>query len=375
MTNDETVLVYAHIGDLHLTEANAENARDLQAIVAELSTFGDGLAFVYVPGDNADNGQPEQYALARRLLAPLPVPVHVITGDHDMAGGSLDAFYAELGAERLPKAVGAGGVRCLFLDISGPGGGGPNFRLGEAQYRWLVDELRAVADTKRSCAIFMHTYPADLRGDGETRAINEALAAREVLLVDIGHTHYNELVDDGRTILAATRSTGQIEEGPVGYALVTIDRRAVLWRFREPGLDAPVVLINAPADRRLATDPEDGSHAPRGDACEVCVSVLGPRAINACTCRVDGAPPTPMRAIAPGRYVASIAVPADARSLRVEARADDGTVGSESIDFADAAHFATERRADGSDADAIGAWPERGILGTRLGPNRNGRQW
>jgi len=28
-----------------------------------------------------------------------------------------------------------------------------------------------------------------------------------------------------------------------------------------------------------------------------------------------------------------------------------------------------------ADADAIGAWPEMGILGTQLGPNRNGKKW
>jgi Icc protein len=30
---------------------------------------------------------------------------------------------------------------------------------------------------------------------------------------------------------------------------------------------------------------------------------------------------------------------------------------------------------DGSDADALGAWPERHLLGTRSDPNRNGKQW
>jgi hypothetical protein len=29
----------------------------------------------------------------------------------------------------------------------------------------------------------------------------------------------------------------------------------------------------------------------------------------------------------------------------------------------------------GSDAGSIGAWPERHLLGTQLGPNRNGRKW
>ncbi len=28
---------------------------------------------------------------------------------------------------------------------------------------------------------------------------------------------------------------------------------------------------------------------------------------------------------------------------------------------------------DGSDAASVGAWPENGIFGTQLGPNRNGK--
>jgi 3',5'-cyclic-AMP phosphodiesterase len=33
------------------------------------------------------------------------------------------------------------------------------------------------------------------------------------------------------------------------------------------------------------------------------------------------------------------------------------------------------RCADGSDADAIGVWTEKGIFGTQLGPNKYGRKW
>ena len=36
---------------------------------------------------------------------------------------------------------------------------------------------------------------------------------------------------------------------------------------------------------------------------------------------------------------------------------------------------ASRRHADGSDADRVGAWPERGIFGIQLGPNRNKREW
>ncbi|MGA7807689.1 MAG: metallophosphoesterase, partial [Bradyrhizobium sp.] len=33
------------------------------------------------------------------------------------------------------------------------------------------------------------------------------------------------------------------------------------------------------------------------------------------------------------------------------------------------------RMPTGSDLNSIGAWPERHLLGTQLGPNRNGRKW
>lgn len=371
----EDVLIYAHIGDLHITHAHEDNARDLAAIVDAIGRdLGDALDFVYLPGDNADNGTPEQYALVAREIGRLRVPVHVITGDHDMEPGALDNFYAMPGVAQLPKAIDAGGVRCLFLDICGPGTGGPDFRLGAAQAAWLSKALAQATREVKRCAIFMHSYPADLRGDGETGAINAAFAAREVLLVDMGHTHYNELANDGRTIFSATRSTGQIEEGPVGYSIVAIDRRSVSWRFRLLADTGPVVLITAPADRRLANDPDDSDHVP-GATCEVRAHVISPRRIVSCTCGIDGGPEVAMREVAPGRWLASLELPPGSATIGVEAKDDAGGIGTESIEVARAEDLAREHRADGSDADHVGAWEARHILGTQLGPNRNGRKW
>lgn len=375
MARNDDVLVLAHIGDLHLTTEDQQNYRDFQAIVSEIADdLADAIDFVYVPGDNADNGLPEQYALVSRELARLPMPVHIITGDHDMEPGSLDNFYEALDAAPLPMAVDAGGVRCLFLDICGPGSGGPDFRMGLSQSIWLADELKRAATTGRRCAIFMHSYPADLRGDGETSAINKAFEAREVLFVDMGHTHYNELANDGRTIFSATRSTGQIEEGPAGYSITTIDRRVVSWRFKELGGALPTVLITAPADRRLATDAEDADHLPIS-ACEVRASILHARPILSCTCRFDDGPKMQMHRIADSRYTLETLLPDGATGITVEAENDQGIKGAESIEIATSRHIEAERRADGSDADAVGAWEERGIFGTQLGPNRNGKKW
>jgi len=150
-------------------------------------------------------------------------PVHLIAGDHDMERGSLDGFYAGLGAEQLPKAITVRGVRCLFIDVNGSGSGGPDFRLGGDQIQWLEKELKGVDERGETAILFMHTYPADLKGDGEAEALKRLLAANNVALVDMGHTHYNELSNDGPTVFAATRSTRQIEEGLVGYSIITID--------------------------------------------------------------------------------------------------------------------------------------------------------
>lgn len=375
MAKPGDLLIYAHLGDLHLTTEHEDNVRDLRAIVGEITTdLAGAIDFVYLPGDNADNGLPAQYALAVRELARLPMPVHIVTGDHDMEPGGLDNFYASLDVERLPKAIEAGGVRCLFLDICGPGTGGPDFGLGAPQREWLARQLRQAEADGRRCAIFMHSYPADLRGEGETAAVNAAFEAREVLLVDMGHTHYNELANDGRTIFAATRSTGQIEEGPVGYSLVAIDGRTVSWRFKPLGGPRPLVLLTAPADRRLATDAGDPDHVPRG-RCEVRASVFGRRPLRRVTCRVGDRLPVPMASPMTSRYALEVDLPDGATTIRVEAEDDIGQRGHETIEIATELHLAATRMADGSDADAVEAWPERGLLGTQLGPNRNGRKW
>ncbi|WP_245442928.1 metallophosphoesterase family protein [Methylobacterium terrae] len=359
-------LAFAHIGDLHLTGAETDNARDFSAIVAQLNEV-DGLDFVFLPGDNADHGRPEQYALVRAGLDRLRLPVHVITGDHDVEGGGLDAFYAGLDVPRLPYAVDVQGVRCLFLDMCGPGSGGPDFRLGPDQVAWLAAELERAGGS--DCALFMHGYPADLRGEGEAARVADLVHRGPVRLVEMGHTHYNELANDGRTVYAATRSTGQIEEGPVGYAVAALDGGVVSWRFKELARPWPFVLVTAPADRRLA---HDAGHVV-GERFTLRALVLGPA--DAVAFRIDDGPWQPMARPEGARcHEARVTWPAGARTIAVRAKAA-GAEDTDVIEPATDPDGLPGSRGIGSDADALGAWPGRGLLGTQLGPNRNGRQW
>ncbi|KQP16494.1 metallophosphoesterase [Methylobacterium sp. Leaf93] len=367
----DDILAFAHIGDLHLTEEHLQNARDFLAIVAQLNAV-EGLDFAYLPGDNAENGLPEQYALVRQGLAGLSLPVHVVTGDHDMESGSLDAFHAGLGARPLPYATDISGIRCLFLDMCGPGTGGPDFCLGDAQLAWLEGEIQLAERDGLDCALFMHSYPADLKGEGEAARVGNLVSRSRVRLVEMGHTHYNELANDGRTIFAATRSTGQVEEGPVGYAIAAIDGGVVSWRFKELVEPWPFVLVTAPADRRLA---HDDWHRVR-DTVEVRALVLGASAVTACEVSVDGGPWQAMtRADGDRRYCASIPWDAAARRLTVRASDAAGGTGQDVVEPATDRSRLPVSKGIGSDADSIGAWPEKGLLGTQLGPNRNGRHW
>ena len=367
------VLAFAHIGDLHLTDAKQRNFTDFLAIIAQIEIECAGVIdFVVLPGDNADNGLPGQYTLAATALKMLSVPVHILPGDHDMEGGGLDAFYRVLGADTLPKAVTVRGARCLFLDISGPGEGGPDFRIGSGQAVWVERELREAGERGEQSLVFMHSYPDDLKGEGETEAFNRLIEAHDVALVDMGHTHYNELANDGRTIFAATRSTGQIEEGPVGYSIATLDGGVVSWRFKALDDAFPFVLITSPADHRLLR----GTHQAVNGRAEVRAVVMGSRAIVNVACQSEDGEWMPMTR-QPGErvWVASLPVPAERRLATLTVRAIDvtGRPGQHTIRVATPSYAPPDRVRNGSDAASVGAWPENGILGTQLGPNRNGR--
>jgi hypothetical protein len=238
---------------------------------------------------------------------------------------------------------------------------------------WLRGQLSTVPPGTE-IALFVHTYPADLRDAAECQEFTTLLAQHRVALVDMGHTHYNELANDGTTIYAATRSTGQIEEGPVGFSLVSLDQGVVSWRFKPLDAAFPFVFITAPADYRLLR------HAGQAVGAQFTVRavVLGANEVQLVTYWLgdDDSPRYPMQRDAAGVWTATASLPAGAPArlpLTVEARDATGRPGRHQLRLALAPYQPPPRPAAGSDAASIGAWEENGILGTQLGPNRNAR--
>ena len=341
------------IRDLHVAAEGDRCLQDLRETVSIAhSTFADGVDFAFLTGDNANEGTAAQYRLIRRSLEGLALPLRIIAGDHDVAPGNRDAYRDVLGAHLLPRAETVRGVRCIFLDIVSAGSGGPDLRLGELQRTLLTQELAAAERLDLAVALFMHAF-ADLReADGEITAL---FAQHRVAVISTGHTHYNKIQIDGRTISIAVRLTGQVEEGPVGFALMAVEAGAIAWRFRMLQDPSPFCIVTVPTHPRLPT---------------------------AGSCRIAAGPPLAMTwqagrgtmsvwqevvAVSPGRMGVTVLVEDGT------GRTDEDTV-TAWIDGAGPLPPMI-RQGDGTARFSVGARPEKGIRGGQLGPNRNGRAW
>lgn len=376
--SERAFVSWVHFGDLHITGEREQNYRDLLALVAEVNAHlagPGGVRFVFLPGDNADNGTEAQYRLILRALDGLCLPVQALPGDHDIQGGDLRSFCRWLEPVLLRSQT-FGHCRCVFLnavDIEGTKG----FDFGPLQLIYLEDELTAAARLGQRAAVFMHTYPSELAFAGPTVA---SLLRRHdhVRVVEMGHTHYNEVANDGRLIYAATRSTGQIEEGPVGFSVTCLDGDTVSWKFKALVDPWPLVMITSPADQAFLTSalgPVSGRVEVRARAW------AGNGGVVHAACRVDDGPFYPMRRTdeaGPWRWQWDSTGFADGpHELTVRAETTLGRTGEDTITVRcnQAGRYDPLPRAEVDMENAIGAYPAKGLLGTRLGPNKNGHPW
>lgn len=372
---DATGLVsWVHFGDLHMTTRAEQNYRDFRSLIDGVNeVLADSVSFGYLPGDNADHGEEAEYGLVREELDRLSLPWFAMVGDHDVHLKSHGNFLRYM----MPQAfysfeVGA----CRFFALDSFVSDHPReFDVSEVQLEWLAHELKLASVARKHRIVLLHCYPSEL--GKSTEPLQKLLREHEVCLVDMGHTHYNEIANDGCTLYTATRSTGQIEEGPVGFSITNIDRGVVSWRFKALGR-WPLVMITFPADERLKTHAV--SSLQMGGTLRVHVKAWSDRPFvggfallaNSRVALARGPQPTfwqtdmNVKDLAEGIY-----------PLTVELTDEEGKTGRDEIRLAVNRTSTVEvERRPGLDRDnVVGAWSERGILGTQLGPNKNGRKW
>ena len=361
------VVSWVHFGDLHMTKAGEQNHLDLAELVNEVNrAFADSVSFVFLPGDVADDGSRSAYAVVRGELDRLNLPWCAIIGDHDVHEKSF-ANFKEAMSEQAHYSFTVGDTRFVAMnafDVLEP----PSFTVSEEQLRWAEDELELAAKHGQTKVLLLHCYPSDLKVGGVE--VSRLVRDYDVHLIDMGHTHYNEIANDGRTLYSATRSTGQIEEGPVGYSVTNLDGNVVSWRFVELG-KLPLAVITRPSDERLLTKCSD---IPR-ESLKIRAKFWGEVQALEAIAHLDGKT-HPMKRVGDSFvWEAEVPTPNEGtHPLKVSFTDADGRVASDEIRLAVGQQ--TEREFEERDQDnALEAWPEHGLLGTQLGPNKNGKKW
>ena len=367
------VLSWVHIGDLHMRAAGEQNDLDLQAITHEINTaFAGSISFVFLPGDNADHGDVAAYKIVRHALDRLQVPWCAIVGDHDVEEKSFANFRAFM-AEQTHYSFTVGHVRFLALnafDVPKP----PSFAVLTDQLKWLEKQLHEATAAGQTKVLLLHCYPSDLKQGREQLA--ELVSRYFVTLIDMGHTHYNEVSHDGKTVYTASRSTGQIEEGPVGFSVINLDAGVVSWRFLELG-KLPAIIITSPSDERLLADrakrysSENAGLRVRAKvwAKEDVTEVQATFAERSLALHLIAGSNVWEGSLSRGQVSSGV------HPLRVTATDARGITAVDEIRVLVGAARPNRERAKRDQDNALAAWPEHGLLGTQLGPNKNGRKW
>jgi 3',5'-cyclic-AMP phosphodiesterase len=137
------VLVQISDPHLRLGPDDQGSAAALAAAVERVLALAAPPDAVLLSGDVADTGAEAEYDLARELLAPLAMPVHILAGNHDRL------------PERTSYAVRVGELRLIACDTTIPGEDG-----GRLDVDWLQERL---AENPRAPTIVaMHHHPVPI---------------------------------------------------------------------------------------------------------------------------------------------------------------------------------------------------------------------
>ena len=200
--NTDALLV-CQISDLHikvpgkLSYRKVDCAAMLARCVAAILRLPQQPDCVIATGDLVDFGRPDEYAHLRQLLAPLPMPVYLIPGNHDERGALREAFpdhpYLRQWQPFVQYAIEDWPVRIVALDTLIPGQGGGE--LCEERLAWLERTLAAQPD-KPTLVIMHHPPFATLIGHMDNQGLRDSDSLERVIArhpqverVLCGHIH------------------------------------------------------------------------------------------------------------------------------------------------------------------------------------------
>ncbi len=196
-------MLIAQITDPHIKQEGrlaykkVDTAKNLAACVEHVMNLVEVPDLVLMTGDLTDFGRPEEYALLRRLLAPLSMPVFLIPGNHDersnLRAEFSDHAYLQGDGEYLHYAIETYPLRMIGLDSTIPGK--PGGVMCAERLEWLDRMLRS--DPNKPTILFMHHPPIitgiqhmDVQNCGNEEAFGALIEQHpQVFQVLCGHVH------------------------------------------------------------------------------------------------------------------------------------------------------------------------------------------
>ena len=197
-------MIVAQISDLHISAPGQlafgciDSAACLSRCIISMLLLQPRPDRVVASGDLVNTGAPEEYRRLRDILAPLPMPVYLMPGNHDersaLRAEFSDHTYLPVHGT-LHYAVETEAVRLLMLDTVIPGEDGG--ALDSRQMEWLDMTLAAASD--KPVLIFMHHPPitTGIRGMDEialdagdiSRLAGIVAGSSRIERIACGHVH------------------------------------------------------------------------------------------------------------------------------------------------------------------------------------------
>jgi 3',5'-cyclic AMP phosphodiesterase CpdA len=138
-------VLVAQLSDPHIATGplSAEPAFGLYRALGRVLALDPRPDCVVITGDLVERGRPDEYAALREVIGRFPLPLHLVTGNHDRRDALLDAFGGNAylgGSTQARYTVEYPEATIVALDSLLPGEGAG--RLGADQLAWL-DEMLA----------------------------------------------------------------------------------------------------------------------------------------------------------------------------------------------------------------------------------------
>ena len=246
-------MIVCQVSDMHILTAGklaygvVDTAAHFRKCIAHILDLPQQPDVVIMTGDLVDSGQPAQYALLREIIAPLPMPVYLLPGNHDERQALRAAFPDHAYLNQFPPfiqyAIEEHELRIVAVDTVIPGGDGGE--LCAQRLEWL--ELTLATAPKRPTLLLMHHPPftsqiAFMDGIGLAAEPLESIVRKhpQIERVLCGHLHRPIQARFGGTLACTAPSTAHqislnfADDAPGTFMLEPAAYYLHAWRAGEP---------------------------------------------------------------------------------------------------------------------------------------------